>query len=70
VEKFVGAKAGYARVSTADQNLDLQLDALRREGVDERAIFTDKLSGTLATGKRPGLKLCLKFLQRGDVLIV
>lgn len=70
MDKFVGAKAGYARVSTGDQDLDLQLDALRREGIDERAIFTDKLSGSLDTAKRPGLAACLRFLRRGDVLIV
>jgi DNA invertase Pin-like site-specific DNA recombinase len=37
---------GYARVSTHEQNLNLQLDALRKEGVEEPHIFTDKVTGT------------------------
>ena len=44
---------GYARVSTDDQNLDLQRDALIRAGVDPGRIFEDKLSGMRAD--RPGL---------------
>ena len=60
-------KYGYARVSTEDQNADMQLGALKRAGC--KTIFTDQLSG--ATGiKRPSLLLCLKKLQSGDTLIV
>ncbi|WP_163071126.1 recombinase family protein [Priestia flexa] len=57
---------GYARVSTADQNLEVQLEALRQAGAEE--IFRDK-----ATGKntnRQGLKALLSNLQAGDTLIV
>lgn len=57
---------GYARVSTADQNLDLQLDALKRAGCER--IFEDHASG--AKAKRPGLDNCLRALEPGDTLIV
>ena len=60
-------KYGYARVSTEDQNADMQLGALKRAGC--KTPFTDQLSG--ATGiKRPSLLRCLKKLQPGDTLIV
>jgi predicted site-specific integrase-resolvase len=47
-----GRRVGYARVSTDDQNLSLQLDALAQQGVSKDLIFTDKLSG--AKDDRPG----------------
>ena len=56
---------GYARVSTHDQNLDLQLDALQKAGCEK--IFTDKMSGAKA---RPGLDDALSFLRSGDALVV
>lgn len=59
-------KAGYCRVSTEDQNPDLQLAALKRAGC--RWLFTDKTSGALA--KRPQLKKCLALLRDGDMLVV
>lgn len=59
----------YARVSTADQSLDLQLDALRAAGVDDQHIYTDEgVSGSKM--KRPGLDSCLKALRPGDTLVV
>lgn len=60
-------KIGYARVSTEEQTLALQLDALRADGCD--AIHEDQgVSGT--TAKRPGLTAALAALQPGDVLTV
>jgi DNA invertase Pin-like site-specific DNA recombinase len=59
---------GYARVSTDDQDLSLQIDALIRFGIDADDIFTDKISG--AKEDRPGLSKCLNTLQAGDTLVV
>jgi DNA invertase Pin-like site-specific DNA recombinase len=59
-------KIGYCRVSTDDQNPDLQLTALKRAGC--KTIFTDKATG--AHIKRPELAKCLKALKVGDVLVV
>lgn len=60
------AKIGYARVSTKEQNLDVQLMALRDFGCEQ--LFFEKLSGTIA--HRPQLDACLSFLRKGDVLVV
>jgi len=57
---------GYARVSTDDQNLELQLDALKTAKC--KRIFTDKLSGSRK--ERPGLSDALSHLRSGDTLIV
>lgn len=57
---------GYARVSTQDQNLDLQRDALTKAGCQK--IFEDKMSGTRA--ERPGLARALEMLREGDSLVV
>ena len=59
-------KIGYCRVSTDDQNPDMQLAALKRAGC--KKIFTDKATG--AHVKRSELAKCLKALKAGDVLIV
>lgn len=59
---------GYARVSTGDQDLALQLDALKNEGCDDKHIFTDKISG--ATSQRVGLDACLSQLETGDTFLV
>src|SRR5918993_1510335 len=59
---------GYARVSTDDQDLTLQIDALDKHGIPACQIFTDKMSG--AKSDRPGLTKCLEVLQRGDILVV
>ena len=62
---------GYVRVSTNDQNTDLQRNALVCAGCEQ--IFEDKLSGTrhfLPQPDRPGLKRALKRLQKGDTLVV
>lgn len=59
---------GYARVSTNEQDLGLQLDALRKAGCQEKFIFTDKVSGSKT--ERYGLENCLKILEPGDTLLV
>jgi DNA invertase Pin-like site-specific DNA recombinase len=62
-------KYGYARVSTDDQNLALQLAALKKAGCTTERIFRDAgKSG--ATTNRPALLRCLKKLDPGDTLIV
>jgi DNA invertase Pin-like site-specific DNA recombinase len=61
-------KIGYARVSTDEQNLDLQRDALLKAGVASKDIYTDKVTGVKAD--RPGLNLALTHLRDGDTLIV
>lgn len=58
---------GYARVSTEDQNLDMQIDALVKAGAER--VFTDKASGA-SNKKRPGLAECLRCAERGDVILV
>lgn len=57
---------GYARVSTADQSLDLQKDALNTAGCEH--LFTDTASG--AKSERPGLNDALKECRKGDTLVV
>jgi DNA invertase Pin-like site-specific DNA recombinase len=57
---------GYARVSTQDQTLNLQQDALKGAGCDP--IFTDTASG--ASAERPGLEDALSHLRTGDTLVV
>ncbi len=59
---------GYARVSTDDQDLTLQIDALSKLGIPTCQIFTDKMSGSKSD--RPGLTKCLEVLQDGDILVV
>lgn len=59
---------GYARVSTDEQNLDLQRDALLKSGVALKDIYTDKITGVKAD--RPGLTLALSHLRKGDTLVV
>lgn len=59
---------GYARVSTADQNPDHQVDALLRSGVPDGNIHIDVVSGARAS--RPQLDLLLKVVRAGDTLSV
>ncbi|HDZ73829.1 MAG TPA: recombinase family protein [Aurantimonas coralicida] len=61
-----GVLFGYARVSTEDQKLDLQIDALIKAGCQR--IFEDKASG--ARAERPGLVQALSHLRPGDTLVV
>jgi DNA invertase Pin-like site-specific DNA recombinase len=57
---------GYARVSTGEQKMDLQLDALDEAGCEK--VYTDKLSG--ATADRPGLEDAIEYARPGDTLVV
>jgi DNA invertase Pin-like site-specific DNA recombinase len=57
---------GYARISTGDQTLDLQKDALAAAGCEQ--LYTDVLSGSKSA--RPGLAEALKFIRPGDTLVV
>ena len=59
------AKIGYARVSTKDQNLDLQLEALKEVGCEK--IFSEKKSGLR---ERPQLEAALAYLRPGDTFVV
>jgi len=59
-------KIGYARVSTLEQNPDLQRDALERAGCDK--VIVDQVSGTVAA--RPGLEKIKELLRTGDTLVV
>ena len=59
-------RIGYARVSTSDQNPDLQRDALRQAGCDD--VYEETASGKSAD--RPQLAECLRRLRRGDTLVV
>ena len=57
---------GYARVSTQDQNAELQVDALEKSGCEQ--VFQEKFTGKLR--ERPELSQCLRTLRKDDVLIV
>lgn len=59
---------GYARVSTRDQNLDRQIDALLEWGVKERFIYRDKASGK--DFDRPCYRALMRKLREGDVMVV
>lgn len=57
---------GYARVSTTDQNLEVQLDELKTHGCER--VFTDKATGTNTA--RAGLTDMMEFVREGDTLVV
>ncbi|WP_418501580.1 recombinase family protein [Flagellimonas sp.] len=59
---------GYARVSTMEQSLDLQLDALLKEGIQQKNIYTDKVSSTKEV--RKSLSKLLKYVRDGDTIVV
>src|ERR1700710_3231410 len=65
-----GTQLGYARVSTAHQSLDQQMDALIAAGVDATRVYTDKLSGTATRTERPGLAALLDYAREGDAIVV
>lgn len=63
-----GRLVGYCRVSTVEQNLDMQVAALQRYGVHPDNIHTDKASGVAK--RRRGLNAALKDLRPGDTLVI
>ena len=63
-----GSLVGYARVSTDDQELHLQIDALKKAGCLKKNVHTDKASGVKSD--RPGLEKCLASLKPNDTLLV
>jgi DNA invertase Pin-like site-specific DNA recombinase len=67
-DRFRHMLIGYARVSTADQNPDHQIDALIRAGVDRDHIHVDTASGAKAS--RPKLDLVMQLLRESDTLKV
>ena len=60
-------KVGYARVSSVDQNLDVQLETLKSFGCEK--IYQEKVSGTSTQG-RDELKECIEFVREGDELVI
>lgn len=65
----MGELVGYARVSSIEQNEGRQLEALKEAGVNlEQHLFVDKASGK--DTQRPQLEACLKFIRKGDCLVV
>ncbi len=59
---------GYARVSTTEQNLDLQIDAFLKEGIDVKNIYADKAPS--AREDRKSLSKLLKYVREGDTIVV
>jgi DNA invertase Pin-like site-specific DNA recombinase len=65
---LTGRLIGYARVSTEEQLLDLQTDALTKAGVAASDIYIEKVSG--ASANRPKLRLMMKSARAGDTIVV
>jgi DNA invertase Pin-like site-specific DNA recombinase len=65
-----GTQLGYARVSTAHQSLDQQIDALTAAGVESDRVYSDNLSGTSTRQERPGLAALLDYARQGDAIVV
>ena len=61
-------KIGYCRVSTKEQNLDRQISAMKKEGVEEKYIYADQISGK--NFARPQYRKMIKKLKEGDVLVI
>ncbi|HVJ52420.1 MAG TPA: recombinase family protein [Aliidongia sp.] len=64
----MGRLIGYARVSTDDQDVALQVDALVGAGVSTENVYVDRISGSKAA--RPGLDLMMKSIRPGDVIVI
>ena len=65
-EAIVGEKVGYARVSSKDQNLERQTELLRKERIF--SLYEDRMTGS--TRHRPRLEEALRYVRKGDQLIV
>jgi DNA invertase Pin-like site-specific DNA recombinase len=61
---------GYTRVSTSNQDAQLQLDALLSVGVQKRDVFADVTSGSKTAIERPGMKRLLEYAEEGDTVVV
>ena len=61
-------RVGYARCSTADQNLDTQIERLKAEGCER--LFTEKVSGGSSIEDRAELQACMSFVREGDELVM
>lgn len=61
-------KIGYCRVSSREQNLDRQIDAMEREGVEEKNLYADHMSGK--DFARPQYNKMMRRLREGDLLII
>jgi DNA invertase Pin-like site-specific DNA recombinase len=61
---------GYTRVSTADQDARLQVDALTSGGVEPRDVFADVTSGSRTAANRPGMARLLQYATAGDTVVV
>lgn len=66
--KPTGKLVGYARISTRDQSLDMQVEALKRAGVEDDFLWKEVRSGVNA--KRPKLELAITQAKRGDTIVV
>jgi DNA invertase Pin-like site-specific DNA recombinase len=67
-DNYVGRKVGYMRVSTDEQDFQMQRDALIRDGVPPDRIFFDKMSGK--SQNRPGLRRAIKVCWKDDIIVV
>jgi DNA invertase Pin-like site-specific DNA recombinase len=68
VDKRAARLVGYARVSTIEQNLDMQVEALLKAGVDKRHLHVEKISASAK--RRPIFAWALQSLRPGDVFVV
>lgn len=66
----MGRLLGYTRVSTAEQDPRLQVDALFGAGVEARDVFGDVTSGAKAASSRPGMARLLEYAHDGDTVVV
>lgn len=61
---------GYARVSTADQLLEVQIEQLKKAGVDKKCIFKEKITGIAEIVDRNALMKLLNIVKRGDEILI